>query len=113
MKRTVLAAFAVLTFLVSVANAGLDEGKAAYKRGDYATAIREFRPFAEQGNAVAQYNLGVMYQLGRGITKDEAEAVKWYRKAAEQGLAPAQHNLGFMYEQGLGIAKDYPEAMRW
>ena len=44
--------------------------------GDYATALREWRPFAEQGNASAQFNLGVMYGNGQGVTLDYAEAVR-------------------------------------
>ncbi len=51
---------------------------------------------AAQGDAHAQFNLGVMYDKGRGVSQDYAEAVKWYRKAAEQGHASAQHNLGVM-----------------
>ncbi len=76
--------------LTAPAWAGFDEAVAAYKRGDYATAIREWRPLAEQGNAKAQFNLGVMYDRGLGVPQDYAEAVKWYRKAAEQGHAGAQ-----------------------
>ncbi len=60
MKRLVLT-FAILLGLAAPAWAGLAEGAAAYDRGDYATALREFRPLAEQGLAVAQYNLGLMY----------------------------------------------------
>ncbi len=59
---------------------------AAYQRGDYATALREWRPLAEQGNTEAQYGLGVMYDKGRGVPRDHAEALQWYRKAAEQGV---------------------------
>jgi len=51
----------VLVMLVGPARAGFDEGVAAYYRGDYETALKEFRPLAEQGDADAQYNLGVMY----------------------------------------------------
>jgi TPR repeat protein len=76
------------------ANAGLDEGVAAYNAKDYATALKELRPFAEQGNAVAQYNLGAMYDTGKGIVRDNQQAEEWYRKAAEQGNADAQYNLG-------------------
>ncbi len=78
-------------------------GVTAYDQGDYATALREWRPLAEQGDAEAQYNLGLMYLA----TKDKAEAVKWYRKAAEQGNADAQFFLGFMYEAGRGVPQDY------
>ena len=45
----------------------------------------------------AQYNLGVMYDQGDGVTEDHAEALRWYRLAAEQGHAEAQFNLGVMY----------------
>ena len=58
---------------------------------------------AKQGEAYAQYNLGVMYDVGMGVPENDAEAVKWYRKAADQGLAVAQTNLGLMYENGRGV----------
>ena len=86
---------------------------AAYQRGDYATALREWRPLTEQGYADAQFNLGVMYDEGRGVPQDDAEAVKWYRKAAEQGDAGAQYNLGVMYGNGLGVPQDYAQAHMW
>ena len=82
----------------------------AYLRGDYATALREWHPLAEQGNAGAQYNLGVMYDKGEGVTQDNAEAVKWYRKAAEQGDARAQVVLGTMYELGRKVPHDHVQA---
>ena len=75
---------------------------AAYERRDYATAIRGFRVHADQGDASAQFNLGLMYANGRGVLKDEAEAGRWYRLAADQGDASAQLNLGGMYADGRG-----------
>ncbi len=86
---------------------------AAYQRGDYASAIRELRPLAEQGHAEAQYLLGVMYDEGLGVPQDYAEAVKSYRKAAEQGYAKAQLFLGNMYFFGQGVSKDYVQAYMW
>ncbi len=68
--------------LTAPAWAGWDEGVAAYKRGDYATALREWRPLAEQGNAKAQYNLGVMYGNGVGVPQDEAQAYMWFKLAS-------------------------------
>jgi TPR repeat protein len=56
--------------------------------------------FANKGDKAAQYNLGLMYQLGQEVTKDEAKAVKWYIKSAEQGVAEAQYNLGVIYSRG-------------
>ena len=61
---------------------------------------------AEQGNAIAQANLGGMYRKGRGVEQDYEEAVKWYRQAAEQGHAIAQTNLGWMYRKGRGVEQD-------
>ena len=68
---------------------------------------------AEQGDVIAQFNLGFMYDFGRGVPLDKTEAVKWYRKAAEQGLADAQFNLSNMYRNGEGVPQDYTEAVKW
>ena len=68
----------------------------AYNRGDYALALREFTPLAEQGDADAQFNLGLMYRNGEGVQQDHKESAKWFRRAAEQGHAGAQSRLGFM-----------------
>ena len=65
----------------------------------------ELRAKAEQGDVQAQYNLGIMYETGRGGPQDEAEAVRWYRLAAERGLADAQVNLGNSYSNGLGVPR--------
>ena len=75
--------------------------------------ITATRLAAEQGDARAQFALGLMYRDGEGVLKDDAEAVRWYRLAAEQGLAGAQYNLGFMYANGLGVPEDDAEAVRW
>jgi len=72
-----------------------------------------FKAKAEQGDATAQYNVGVCYSFGTGVAKDEVEAVKWYRKSAEQGVATAQYNLGTRYASGTGVAKDEVEAVKW
>ncbi len=68
---------------------------------------------AEQGEAFAQYNLGVMYENGVGVPENDADAVKWYRLAAEQGRARAQNNLGVMYENGEGVSENNAEAIKW
>jgi uncharacterized protein len=63
----------VAVSIASGAAAGpLEDGLAAYERGDYATALSEFRLLAEQGNAVAEYRLGYMYENGSGVTQDDA-----------------------------------------
>jgi TPR repeat protein len=91
----------------------IDKGFVAYQAGDFVTALEEWRPLAEQGDAIAQYNLGLMYEDGAGVLQDDAEAVKWYQLAAEQGLVLAQNNLGNMYYNGQGVLQDYSEAVRW
>jgi TPR repeat protein len=88
-------------------------GEDAYNRGDFATALREWRPLAEQGDARAQYNLGVLYRKGRGVPQDDVQARQWYEKAAAQGQAKAQYNLGTLYLNGSGVPKDYQQALRW
>ncbi len=82
-------------------------GVKAYNHGDYTTALRISRQFADQGNTAAQNNLGVMYENGRGVTQDDAEALRWYHKAAQQSYATAQYNLGVMYDKGQGVTQDY------
>ena len=99
--------------LTAPAWAGLDEGVAAYKRGDYATALREWRPLAEQGSANAQFFLGHMYWYGLGVSQDDAEASGWWRKGAEREHAGAQYCIGFMYDKGLGVPQDYAKALFW
>jgi len=68
---------------------------------------------AEQGFALAQNNLGLLYYNGKGAAQDYKEAVKWFTKAAEQGFAPGQNNLGFMYDNGQGVTQDDREAVKW
>jgi uncharacterized protein len=58
-----------------------DNGVKAYKNGDFATALKEWRPLAEQGNAAAQFNLALMYDNGTGVPQDYAQAVEWYRRS--------------------------------
>ena len=93
--------------------AGLDEGKEAFKRRDYQTAMRELLPLAEQGVAEAQLRVGIMYADGQGVAANPAEAAKWLQRAAEQGLADAQTGLGDMYFLGIGLAKSDGEAVKW
>ena len=111
--RYLLAAALAVMLALPVAAQDFQNGVEAFRRGDYATALREWRPLAERGNATAQHNLGVMYDRGQGVPRDYVEAVKWYRKAAVQGDAPAQLNLGLLYEKGQGVPRDYVEAVKW
>ena len=75
--------------------------------------MKWYHKAAEQGEANAQYNLGVMYDKGQGVPQDYREAVKWYHKAAEQGDASAQSTLGGMYYFGQGVPQDFVQAHMW
>ena len=111
--RTATLMLAVVVVLVAAPACKDEAGLEAFKRGDYATALKEYRPLAEQGDAVAQFALGVMYEKGRGVPQGDPEAVHWYRLAAEQGQASAQNNLAKMYRRGRGVPKDDVLAHKW
>jgi uncharacterized protein len=106
-----------LTFLFlfggSVYGDDFQDGFDADKRKDYKEAVRLYRLAAEQGNAKAQYNLGVMYAEGLGIPEDYKEAFRLFRLAAEQGDAPAQYLMGLSHYKGGGVMQDYVSAHMW
>jgi hypothetical protein len=91
----------------------LEEGVAAYDRLDYATAMHILLPFAKIGNEIAQFDVGVMYEHGKGVDQSYADAENWFRKAANEGYPNAQVGLGFMYEHGNGVQQNYAEAVTW
>ncbi len=87
-------ALAVACLLCSLTACGQDQGR---------SALDDLIRSAEQGNAEAQYSLGVLYIEGQGVPQDDAEGVKWFRFAAEQGHAAAQSSLGNMYSRLPGL----------
>ncbi len=97
--RKVLFFLPVLMFLTALfANARAEEnpfamGWQAYQQGDFVTARKYWQPLAEGGNALAQYNMGVLYAEGRGVPADRARAMAWWRQAAKGGYLAASHNL--------------------
>ena len=112
-KRAILITLLTLA-LPSASDAGpLEDARTAYLNRDFATAYKIFRPLADQGNAVAQTNLGVMYGGGEGVSQSFAEALKWFHKAADQGDAAAQYNLGLIYRDGKGVPRNYVLAYMW
>lgn len=107
MNKTIALLFAVAVSLhveASTVFADFAAGAAAYKNGDYATAYKEYLQLAEQGDVRAQLSLGLMYQTGKGVPKNDNEALKWYYRATEhinkdaiiqdknKDQSPAQHN---------------------
>tara|TARA_R110000803_G_scaffold62943_1_gene123378 strand:+ start:302 stop:898 length:597 start_codon:yes stop_codon:yes gene_type:complete len=97
----------------SVVAADFYKGLEAFNSGDYKTALAEWTPLAEQGDSVAQYNLGVMYDNGYGVPENDKTAVKWYTLAAEQGDSGAQYNVGIMYAFGYGVPENDKTAVKW
>ena len=84
-----------------------------YEQGNHAKAFEWYTKAAHQGDAVAQFNMGVMYEFGKGVHQDDQKAVEWYTKAAQQGYAVAQFNLGVMYDNGYGVHQDDQKAVEW
>ncbi len=79
--------------------ADLSVGYEAYQRGDYATALRIFRQLADQGNAAAQFNLGVMYDEGQGVPQDYTQAHMWYNLSAAKDNKIARKNRHILAKQ--------------
>ena len=80
---------------------------------NFKEAVKWYQKAAFQGDAVGQFDLGGMYQRGRGVEQDSKEAVKWYQKAAFQGQATAQYALGFIYANGEGVEQNFVTGYAW
>ena len=109
--------FIGIVFLMSLSPvavlADYQDGRDAFDRGDYSTALKEFEILVKQNDPRGQYALAVMYDIGEGVLQSSKEAVKYYRLAAAQDFANAQNNLGVAYDRGEGVGTDYKEAMKW
>jgi TPR repeat protein len=130
----------VLVAAATTATAGTyADAQTAYRKGDYATALKLYRPLAQRGDARAQDAIGGMYARGEGgLPKDDAEALHWFQMAdderkglkayneggyatalrifrplADRGQILAEYLIGLMYANGQGVPQDYAEAMTW
>jgi TPR repeat protein/CHAT domain-containing protein len=114
-RRLLIIPVFLLTLVVGcpVFSADFQKGVVAYNKEDYAAALREWKPLAEQGHSNAQFFLGLIYQLGQGVPQNYKTALKWLTLAAKQGYANAQNILGFMYYKGEGVPRDYETAVKW
>lgn len=111
-----IATTALLALLLPLAPAWADpfeDGKAAWLKGDYATAWQIWKPLADKGNAAAENGVGIMLDEGQGVETDSAEADKWFRRAETDGSIKATYNLGRQYELGHGRGIDYQTALRY
>ena len=109
-------ALAIIAFCLCAAGAfagPLEDGAIAYQNGDYSKALRLWQPLAEQGSAPAEYGVGLIYDLGKGVPQDYAEASRWYRLAAQQGYSFAQFGLGSLYFAGRSVPQDDVAAYMW
>src|SRR5580658_537594 len=88
-------------------------GMAAFKKGDYRAAFREWKVAADKGQPEAEYDLGLLYAKGLGVPRDLQAAQQWYEASALQGNAQAEFSLGQMYAQGWGIPSNDASALRW
>ncbi len=134
--RTILPFLIIMAMQMSLGSdvrAGqLLEAQNAFYRGDYDAALKLIRPLANEGDAVAQYNMGFFHFQGIALPQDDAAAAKWFRKSAVQGYtkaqyalavayglaarqdhAEAQYSLAVMHGNGKGVVKSYPEAFFW
>ena len=112
--RVILAGGLLALVTLSGAAAGpLQDGRAAFKRRDFAEAMRLWRPLAEQGNDDAQVDLASLYLNGNGVPQDYAQALIWERKAADRGNVVAQAAVGAMFEFGRGVPQDNVQAHMW
>ncbi|KAF9932103.1 hypothetical protein FBU30_008917 [Linnemannia zychae] len=88
-------------------------GNLCYYGKNYSQALVWYNKAADQGNAIAQNQLGFMYGKGYGIPRDYSQAMIWYRKSAENENSSGQCNVGFMYNNGYGVPQDYTQAITW
>jgi TPR repeat protein len=95
------------------ARAGYDEGMNAYTSGDFDTAAREFKRMAAAGERESQYMLGLLYEEGQGVDKDDVEAAHWYSRAAGQGYVDAYFALGQLFVHRPGERQDRMAAHHW
>ena len=106
----------VLSFAAATAAQDYELGFEAYKRGDYAAALREFRPLADQGHAKAQFKLGAMYLLSQGVPQDLVLARLWLDLAAGQGNETAyiisDDVAGFMTPAQIAEAEKFAREWR-
>ena len=114
MTRITFALATVLSFaFTTLAAQDFQKGLEAAMASDFATALQEWTPLAEAGDAETQYMLGTIHFEGLGVIQNHEEAIKWFKLAAEQGIVEAQIQLGSMYYSGSGVLQNYAEAIKW
>jgi TPR repeat protein len=115
LKHVLAAIILGLGLAAPVAAGPLEDADAAYRKGDHAAALRVLRPPANQGDAVAQFNLGVMYDNGHGVPQDHVLAYMWFNLSAAQGnqLAAGRRDRMATRMTPAQIAKARKLAREW
>ena len=115
MKRLMAGAAAMLMSVsLSAGASNYNDGFIAAESGNYQSALQQWGPLAEKGHAVAQFNLGLLYHSGSGISLDEKKAIEWYEKSANNGYYKAQEYMAVGYREGwFGLPKDSKKATYW
>jgi len=108
MRKLILAVL-LATAATSVMAGPFENGAAAFKRGDYRTAMEDWRGLTT--DSTVQNDFGIMYKDGKGVPQNYATAVQWFSRSAAAGNSLGQNNLGGMYRDGLGVPRDYARAM--
>ena len=102
-----------ITALCAAHAGDVEDGDAAFKQKDYATAVKLLMPFALKGDPVAQLDIGIMYFSGNGLPQNRDEAAKWFYASAQQGQFGAQTDIGIAYATGTGVKRDLVQAYMW
>ena len=85
----------------------------AYEQQRLRNSASDLAKIGAEGNADAQYALGVAYFKGEGVTRDLNDSMKWFEQAAKSGNVQAMFNLGAAYWEGNGTRQSYAEAVEW
>ncbi len=112
-RRFALACALAATVAAPAGAADFYTGFLAAEAEDWATALKEWVPLAEEGNAGAQTNLGQMYARGIGVIEDHVIAAKYHAAAAEQGVQPSMFYMAVAFGAGDGVPVDAIQAWKW
>ena len=99
--------------ILAAGDKSFDKGLDAYNKGDFDVAKKIITPLVSKGDSAALNLMGMMYEMGQGVSKDARKSVVYYRKAAQKGYSYAQYNLAVSYDTGSGVALNYREAVKW
>lgn len=112
-KAASLITVALISTSAPVLAGDFETGLKAFRAGEIQQALDEWQPLAQAGDPDAQHALGMMYEYGHGLDRDDAVAASWYKKAADQNMTEAQYRLGVFHDNGWGVPRDPGLAAQW